>query len=162
MTTLRYQVDLTDAELREAWLAEERARRGLARRAIGPALIVFGLGTLASQSEPTARGIATFAILLGVFHIARPFLAVARALSERRRRGGSQAITVALDDDGIALTREGKTVRFPWKDVTAAGERATYVWYELRGMHRAPIPRRVIDDLEALRETLRAHTRWIA
>jgi hypothetical protein len=125
-------------------------------------MIVFGLGTLASQSDGTARVIATFAVLLGLFQIARPFLTVARAISERKRRGGSQRVTVALDDAGIALTREGKTVRFPWKDVTAAGERETYVWYELRGQHRAPIPRRVIDDLEALRDKLRASTRWVA
>lgn len=159
---LRYEVDLTDAELRDAWLTEDRARRGLARRAIGPAMIVFGLGTLASQSETTARVIATLAILMGLFQIARPFLNVARAISERRRRGGSQVVIVALDDAGIALTREGKTARFPWKDVTAAGERETYVWYELRGQHRAPIPRRVIGDLEALRDKLRASTRWVA
>ncbi len=162
MATLRYEVDLTDAELRDAWLTEDRARRGLARRAIGPAMIVFGLGTLASQPEATARAIATFAILLGLFQIVRPFLTVARAISERRRRVGSQRVTVTIDDDGIALTREGKTARFAWKDVTAAGERETYVWYELRGQHRAPIPRRVIGDLDALRATLRASTRWVA
>ncbi|MBX7192179.1 MAG: hypothetical protein K1X94_08985 [Sandaracinaceae bacterium] len=161
MTALRYEIALTDDELRTAWLTEDRARRGFLRRSIGPALVVFGLGTLVSQPDGTARLLGIAAVAWGLFQLARPFLVVAQVLKERRARGGDE-VTVVLDDDGIALTRQGKSMRAPWKDVTAAGQRDTYVWYELRGQHRAPIPLRVVPDAEALRALLREKTRWVA
>ena len=155
----RYDVELTDEELRTAWLTEDRARRGLLRRAIGPAMVVLGVVTLASDGSPTARLVGLLALAFGLFHLARPFLTVARVLSERRRAGDTR-IVVELADEGISLTRAGKTVRFPWKEVTAAGRRETYIWYELRGQHRAPIPLRAVSDPDALTALLRARTRW--
>jgi hypothetical protein len=93
--------------------------------------------------------------------MAQPVLVVAGVLAGRRKPGTTR-VAVALGDDGIALTRDGKTARFSWKDVTAAGQRPTYVWYELRGQHRAPIPLRVVDDVDALTSLLKERTRWVA
>lgn len=165
MPALRYEIRLTDDELRTAWLTEDNARRGLLRRSIGPALVVFGLGSIVSGGvgqggDVLAQLLGVAAVALGLFHVARPFLVIARVLAERRRRGDDTVIVV-LDDDGIGLTRQGKSMRMPWKDVTAAGQRDTYVWYELRGQHRAPIPLRVVPDAEALRALLRERTRWL-
>jgi len=70
-------------------------------------------------------------------------------------------VIVSLDDRGIAVSREGKSIMFPWGDVTSAGKRDDYVWYEVRGAHRAPVPTRVIPDLPALERELRARTKWM-
>ena len=100
-------------------------------------------------------------VAFGLFLVAQPFLVVAGVLAARRKQGSTR-VTVALDDDGISLTRDGKTARFAWKDVTAAGRRDSYVWYELRGQHRAPIPLRVVPDVDALTVLVRERTRWVA
>lgn len=157
---LRYEVTLTDEELRTAWLEEERARRGLVRRALGPVLVVLGLSTWISQTNDATRLVSVLAVALGLFHVARPFLAVARVLADRRRTGAKEVV-VSLDDDGLAIGRGGKTLRFAWNEVTAAGERQGYIFYEVRGQHRAPIPLRVVPDLDALRSLLKRHTRWV-
>lgn len=156
---LEYDVDLTDDELRAAWLTEDRARRSLLRRAIAPVAVVLGLGAIVGDGGSRVAGF--LAVAFGLATVAQPFLAVAGVLAARRKQGPT-AVRVALEDAGIMLTRGGKTARFPWSEVTAAGQRATYVWYELRGQHRAPIPLRVIEDLEALTSLLRARTRWVA
>jgi hypothetical protein len=157
-STLQYDVDLTEDELRLAWLTEDRARRSLMRRAIGPVAVVVGLGAVAGEGG--SRLVGLIAVAFGLFLVAQPFLVVAGVLAARRKQG-SPRVAVSIGEDGIALTRDGKTAHFAWKDVTAAGQRATYVWYELRGRHRAPIPLRVIGDLDALTSLLRARTRWI-
>lgn len=159
MGVLEYDVDLTDAELRTAWLTEDRARRSLMRRAIGPVAVVVGLGALVGEGGSRLLGV--LAVAFGLFLVAQPFLVVAGVLAARRKQGSTR-VTVALDDDGISLTRDGKTARFAWKDVTAAGRRDSYVWYELRGQHRAPIPLRVVPDVDALTVLLRERTRWVA
>jgi hypothetical protein len=155
---LEYDVDLTDDELRTAWLTEDRARRSLLRRAMGPVAVVLGL--VAIVGEGGSRLVGVLAVAFGLFLVAQPFLVVAGVLAGRRKQGSTR-VAVMVGEDGIALTRDGKTARFAWKDVTAAGQRPTYVWYELRGQHRAPIPLRVVADVEALTSLLRARTRWL-
>lgn len=158
---LRYEIDLTDRELGTAWVREAHARRGLVGRLLGPLAIALGAVGLATRADPTGRLVAVLALAYGLFHLARPFLAARRIVSERRRRGGSTTVIVSIDARGITVSREGKSLTFPWKEITAAGKREDYVWYEVRGAHRAPVPTRVIPDLPALERELRARTKWI-
>ncbi len=163
MPPLRYEITLTDDELRTAWLTEDRSRRGLLQRTITALLILFGVATLALEGAASARWVGVAALALGLLRLSRPFLVLRRVLSDRRR-AGPERVVVTLDDAGIVLERGGKSARFPWSEVSAAGERVAerYFYYELRGRHRAPIPHRVVDDPEALRAAFAAHTRWTA
>lgn len=158
MKPLRYEIELTDEELRKAWIREDRDRRGLLSRAFGPILLLFGVATLASQATPASRLVALLALAYGFFRILRPSILLRRVLQERRK-GGDERVKLTLDDEGITLERGGRSARFPWSDVTAAGEREAegYFFYELRGKHRAPIPHRVVEDRDALRACFEAH-----
>lgn len=161
MSALRYEVDLTDRELATAWVREAQARRGVLGRVLGPLAIALGVLGLATRADPTGRLVGVLCLAYGLFHIARPFLAARRVVADRRRRGGATLVVVALDERGITVSRDGKTVTFPWAEVTAAGRRDDYVWYEVRSAHRAPIPLRVISDPSALEAELRRRTKWI-
>jgi len=90
-------------------------------RLLGPLAIALGVIGLATRADPTGRLVAVLALAYGIFHAARPFLTARRVVADRRRRGGSSRVIVSLDERGIAVSRDGKSITFPWADVTAAG-----------------------------------------
>jgi hypothetical protein len=157
--SFRFEIELTDRELATASIREHVARSGALRAALGPAALALGVYGLATR-EGTGRWLALLVLAWGAFVVLRPFLVGWQLVSERRRRGAASALALVVDERGLELTRGGKSLVFPWKEVTAAGRRADYFWYEVRGKQRAPIPLRLVDDPAALEAFLRAHTRW--
>lgn len=165
--TFRYEIELTDQELSTAWVREHYARQGSLRFWMAPALMLFGVIVLAQAPNSTPRLAAFLMLAWGAFSLLKPFLMASQIVRQRRKRGGTRKVIVHLDETGLsiakeepALTGSGKVLVFPWKDITAAGMRQDYVWYEIRGAQRAPIPKRVITNLDALQRYLAQHTRW--
>lgn len=156
-SSFRFEIALTERELAKAVVREDFARAGLPRLLLAPTSVVLGVVWLATHAG-TGRLLGLLAIAYGAFVLLRPFLMARMLVAEHRRR--PDAVVVQLDGDGLALTRGGRSVRFAWREVTAAGRRADYVWYEVRGRQRAPIPLRLVPDVAALEAFLRAHTRW--
>jgi len=167
--SFRYEIELTDQELATAWVREHYARQGSLRFWMAPALLFFGVVVLAQAPNNLPRLAAFLMLAWGAFSLIKPFLMASQVVAQRRKRGGTRAVIVHLDESGLSiakaeppdsLTAPGKVIVFPWKDITAAGVRQDYVWYEIRGAQRAPIPKRVITNLDALQRYLSQHTRW--
>ena len=164
--TFRYEIELTDQELATAWVREHYARQGSLRFWMAPALLLFGVIVLAQAPNNMPRLAAFLMLAWGAFSLIKPFLMASQIVAQRRKRGGTRKVIVHLDETGLSIAKpepaeaSGKVIVFPWKDVTAAGMRQDYVWYEIRGAQRAPIPKRVITNLDALQRYLAQHTRW--
>lgn len=164
--TFRYEIELSDQELATAWVREHYARQGSLRFWMAPALLLFGVVILAQAPNNMPRLAAFLMLAWGAFSLLKPFLMASQIVAQRRKRGGTRRVIVHLDETGLSIAKPepseaaGKVVVFPWKDITAAGMRQDYVWYEIRGAQRAPIPKRVIPNLDALQRHLAQHTRW--
>lgn len=157
MTAFRFEIVLTERELARAVVREDFARAGLPRLLLAPTALALGVVWLGTH-EDASRWVGTLAIAYGAFYLARPFLVARLLVAEQRRHPG--AVVVELSDEGLVLSRAGRSMRLAWREVTAAGRRADYVWFEVRGRRRAPIPIRLVPDPDALESFLRRHTRW--
>jgi hypothetical protein len=155
----RFEIALSDQELATAWVREHYGRQGSLRFWMAPLLVLLGTVLLA-QATGAPRIAAVLMIVWGFFAIARPFLMASQIVAQRRKRGGTQKVELTIEGKGLTVTKDGKGVLFPWKDITAAGMRKDYVWYEIRGAQRAPIPKRVIADVDALQRFFAKRTLW--
>ncbi|MCB9595610.1 MAG: hypothetical protein H6719_23010 [Sandaracinaceae bacterium] len=161
---LSYRFTLSDDEFARAWLREYYRRPGWKTWRIigGPCFIALGL-TMMRNEGLLSQGMGIAALVLGLWYALKPLLA-ARMLREQRAKSGRSHVEleVRLHGEGIRID-DGKVKKeIPWDQVVRAGAAPAYVWYELRGGSRATIPLRVVEDPEALRAKLRAHTAWQA
>src|SRR5690606_10993783 len=108
-----------------------------------------------------ARAMAVVTMLFGAWLALKPFL-MAWALTSRRRRQrrSSATIEVRFDQRGMRVDDGQSTTELAWDRLRAAGEARDYVWLEQKSGARATIPRRAIDDLDALRELLSSELEW--
>jgi hypothetical protein len=157
VAAFRFEIELTERELARAFVREDFARAGLARLLLAPTLLLLGVVWLATHAG-VSRLVGLLEIAYGAFFLVRPFLLARVLVAEQRRLPG--AVVLELAEEGLTLTRAGRSLQFPWRDVTAAGRRSEYVWYEVRGRTRAPIPLRLVPDLPALEAFLRERTHW--
>jgi len=161
-TTLTYRFVLSDDEFGTAWLREYYRRPGWKtwRFIGGPCFIALGM-SMSTSSELLTKGVGLATALMGVWYALKPFLA-RRLLTKQRRRSGHSDVELELRLDRAGVRIDDGKVRkqIPWSDVVRAGESKAYVWYELKGGSRATIPRRVIDDFDALRTKLTENTSW--
>jgi hypothetical protein len=145
-----------------AWLREYYRRPGVRMLRVvgGPLLLVLGV-LMQSGGEPFSRIMGIGALGLGVWWTLKPLFTVSVLTRRRRQQGRAEVeIAVTLGGDGVRV-EDGKTkTELPWERVSAAGESDRYVWLELRGGTRMVIPRRAIDDPEALRELLAERSEW--
>ena len=157
-----YRFQLSDREYASAWLREYYRRPGLRvlRVASGPAIVVFGALMLRGDGA-FARAMAVVTMLFGAWLALKPFL-MAWALTSRRRRQrrSSATIEVRFDQRGMRVDDGQSTTELAWDRLRAASEARDYVWLELKSGARATIPRRAIDDLDALRELLSSKLEW--
>jgi len=160
--TLTYRFVLSDREFGRAWLREFYRRPGwrLWRVIGGPFFIALGLGMVRSSDLFTA-GAGLVSIVFGAWYLVRPWIAM-KAMVARRQRGGRSDVELELrlHRDGIRIDDGRVKKELPWEDIVSSGRGPTYVWYELGGGSRATIPLRVVDDQDALRRILAAHTDW--
>jgi hypothetical protein len=156
-----YRFKLSDREFAAAWLREYYRRPGLriVRVLAGPGLI--GLGAVMRASPETfTRFMGLASIALGVWLVLKPFLMAWAFTSQRRRRNrGNVEMEVRLDASGMHVSDGSQTTAIAWEKIAMAGVADRYVWLELKSGSRATIPRRAIDDLDALRELLSANVR---
>lgn len=159
---MTFEFQLDDREFKEAWLAEyfRRPGLGLLRLLAGPAFILIGF-EMTRGPEVMGRGIGVAAIVLGVWHLVRPFVLV-RALVRRRRASGASSarMRVAVEETGIRVSDGSKETRFSWDAITAAGRGRNYVWFEIRRSTRGTIPLRVLNDEATLIESFRSRGKW--
>lgn len=151
-----FRFKLSDREFAMAWLREYFRRPGWRSIRVigGPLLVAIGVGMRgSSQAFTSVMGIVTIAY--GAYYALKPLLYASVLTSQRRRRGRADVeIEVTFDDDGMTVA-DGKAKNvLPWKRITASGVTGQYVWIELDNGNRATIPRRAIDDLDALRALL--------
>jgi hypothetical protein len=160
---LSYEFRLSDREFERAWLAEYFRRPGLARLRVllGPAIAIFGINLIRGASDRVGVAIGVVAILLGVWHVARPFVIVRAAVRHRRKTGAAErTMRVRVGEEGIAISDGVKETRLPWDQVTGAGRASEYVWFEVRRSARATIPLGAIGDVAALEQAFRARGKW--
>lgn len=159
---MKYEFQLSDQEFSRAWLAEffRRPGLGLFRVLAGPVFVAVGV-QMVRGDELFARGIGVAAILLGVWHVLRPFVLV-RAMVGQRRKTGAAESTIRLDvgENGIVVSDGAKETRLGWDAITGAGRGRDYVWFEIRKAARGTIPLRAVDDEQALIETFRSRGKW--
>ena len=158
-----YRFQLSDREFASAFVREYYRRPGarVMRVLSGPGLVVLGTIMLMRSGELFMRGVSIVAVLLGAWLVAKPFLMAWSMTSRRRRMNRAAAeIEVRFDREGMRVTDGSAKTELPWSKLAAAGLSDDYVWLELATGTRATIPRRAIDDLDALRELLRARVAW--
>lgn len=157
-----YRYRLGDDELRRAWIREYYRRPGWRGLRIfgGPAFVALGV-MMGSGTDPFMRGMGIVTVLFGVYYVLKPWLG-ARAMLRARRAAGlhEREFAVRIDRKGIEIDDGRVRTRFAWSEVECAGRTTEYVWYQVRGGHRATIPLRVIDDRDALTAFLQRNTRW--
>jgi hypothetical protein len=156
-----YRFKLSDREFAGAWLREYYRRPGLRilRGLAGPALIALG-AVMRTSPEIFTRFMGLASIGLGVWLILKPFLMAWAFTSQRRKRRRSDVeMEVRLDASGMHVSDGSKATDVPWDKIAAAGIAERYVWLEMTSGARATIPRRAIDDLDALRELLSSKVR---
>lgn len=162
MKPLTYRFSLSDREFASAWLREYYRRPGLRvlRVASGPAVLVLGALLLRGDGG-FSRAMAIVTLLFGAWLTLKPLL-MAWAMTSRRRRlrQSSATIEVRFDQRGMRVDDGRSTTELAWDRLRAAGEARDYVWLELKSGARATIPRRAIDDLDALRELLSSRLEW--
>ena len=159
---MTFEFQLSDREFRQAWLAEyfRRPGLGLFRVIAGPAFVAIGLSMLRGE-ELFARGIGVAAIVLGVWHVVKPFVLASAMVRQRRASGASDArMRVRVDDGGITVSDGKKATRLAWDTITGAGRGRDYVWFEIRRSARGTIPLRAVRDEAALIELFRARQKW--
>lgn len=162
--TLSYRFVLSDEEFGSMWLREYYRRPGWrAWRVIGgPCFIALGIA-MARGSDLFTTGMGIVSIVFGLWYSVRPFIAMKAMVGQRRRDGRSGIeIELRLHRDGVRIS-DGKAIKeIPWENIVRSGESERYFWYELKGGSRATIPVRVVEDRDALREKLAAHSEWVA
>lgn len=159
--TLRFT--LTHGELARAWLFEyyRRGLWGVLRLLGGPALVVVGW-TLRQSGDGLVAAFGAFAVGYGVYYAVKPLLHVAFQVRRRVRvRADLVETTVRFGDDGIDVEHGASRTHIGWVDVGGAGRSATYLWFELPGGNRAPLPLRAVDDVEAVIARFREHDVWL-
>ena len=160
---MTYEFELRDDEFRRAWLAEYFRRPGAAALRVVIGIVFIGLGIHMAQGAPemVGRAIGTAAIVLGMWHLARPFLMV-RAILRQRRESGAAArrMRVRVGEAGISVSDGQKESELAWDTITAAGRGNGYVWFEVRGSARGTIPLRAVGDEAALIEAFRTRGKW--
>ena len=150
------EFELTDAEFRQSWLAEYYRRPGFRsfRILLGPVVATIGAMMLRDAHQTSGRAIGAIAVVYGVYHTIRPFL-LSMLVVRRRRKLGLRRYRVTLDETGIEIGDGKGASRIPWKDVSASGLGASYLWYEVRKSARATIPFRAMEDRAAIEATFR-------
>jgi hypothetical protein len=160
---LVYRFKLSDREFASAWVREYYRRPGVRVLRIfsGPGLVAFGVATATRATETFTRVMAIVSVLFGIWLTVKPFL-MAWAMTSRRRRTNRANVEmeVRFDRHGMRVSDGERKTDFAWEKLSAAGVGSDYVWLELKTGTRATIPRRAIDDLDALRELLRTHVEW--
>ncbi len=161
-SVVTFDFQLNDSEFSRAWLTEyfRRPGLGLLRVLAGPLFVFIGL-EMTRGPAGMGRGVGVAAIVLGIWHVLRPFVLV-RALVRRRRASGatSAQMRVAIEDAGIRVSDGNKETRFPWDAITAAGRGKDYVWFEIRRSVRGTIPLRVVKDEARLIEWFQSRGKW--
>lgn len=160
--TLTYRFVLSDDEVGRAWLREYYRRPGwrLWRVIGGPCFVGLGI-VMATSGELLTRGVGIATIAMGIWYAVKPLVGARAVVSSRRRRGLSdREIEVRLHRDGVRIDDGQVRKELAWSDVRRAGEGSEYFWYEVGHGSRATIPKRVVDDPDALRDKLRAHTEF--
>lgn len=159
---LTYRFVLSDDEVGRAWLREYYRRPGwrLWRVIGGPCFVGLGVA-MATSSELLSRGVGIATIVMGVWYAAKPLIGARAVVASRRKRGLSdREIEVRLDKGGVRIDDGQVRKELAWSDVRRAGEGSEYFWYEVGRGNRATIPKRVVDDADALREKLAEHTEF--
>ncbi len=157
-----YRFQLSDREFASAWLREYYRRPGLRSLRVlgGPALAAAGAIMLRSATA-FSRAMAIVAMIFGLWLAVKPLLmAWATTARRRRQRLSDMTIEVRFDRSGMCVDDGRSTTELAWDRLRAAGESADYVWLELKSGARATIPRRAIDDLDALRDLLSSRLEW--
>jgi hypothetical protein len=160
---MRLEFVQTHGEFAAAWLGEyyRAPRRGTLRVLGGPALGFFGwrLGTLRPGEWPALVG--AVALGLGVYTMLKPLLEVALLVRKRHALGGNRVtIVVDLADDAITVASGPAETKLGWDRISCAGQRSSYLWFEVAGATRAIIPLRAIADREAVVALFRAKGKW--
>jgi len=158
--TLTYRFVLSDEEVGRAWLREYYRRPGwrVWRVVGGPCFVALGV-VMSTSGELLTRGVGIATIAMGVWYAVKPLLGARLVVSGRRKRGlADREIELRLDAKGVRIVDGHVQKQLGWVDVRRAGESDEYFWYELGGGSRATIPKRVVEDAQALREKLREHT----
>lgn len=159
---MNFEFQLSDQEFRQAWLAEyfRRPGLGLFRVIAGPAFVAIGV-SMARGDDLFGRGIGVAAIVLGVWHVVKPFVLASAMVRKRRAIGAADAkMRVRVDGSGIRVSDGKRETQLAWDAITAAGRGRDYVWFEIRRSARGTIPLRAIADEAALVELFRTHEKW--
>lgn len=155
---LRYELRLTDAELRRVFLFGYFKRPfAILRRFAGFGVIALGFHTLRDGALHPLAGIACIA--WGSWFVLHPLIGAFLAV---RRRGSRGQVVVEVGDAGIGISQDGKRANFGWERVTEAGKLGDLVWFEIKGAALAAIPLRVVSDAAPLLDLFRTHTKWRA
>lgn len=159
-----YRFKLSDREFAAAWLREYYRRPGLriVRIVAGP--LVFAVGTaMVGSTETFTHYMAIVAMAFGVWLAVKPLLMTWAVTSRRRRANRADVeLEVRFDAKGMRVNDGARAQDLPWARLRAAGLREHYVWIELATGARATIPRRAIDDVDALRDLLASRIEWKA
>jgi hypothetical protein len=149
VSTQRYEIKLTESELRAVYLFSMLRRPGTGlKRFVAIAVGGIALAMAFQRTDAMAHVLGVMVALACGWIALRPFI-VARVLSKQ----GGPEVTVELDETGVLVTRTGKTARFAWSRITAQGRGPGFYWYEIQGAAIAAIPDRLVSDrpgLEAL------------
>lgn len=160
---MTYEFELTDDEFRRAWLAEYFRRPGAAALRVVVGMVFLGLGIRMATGAPeaTGRAIGIAAVVLGIWHLVRPFVMVRAVLRHRRESGAAaRRMRVRVGSSGVAISDGQKETEVGWDSITAAGRGKDYVWFEVRGSARGTIPLRAVGDEAALIEAFRERGKW--
>lgn len=156
----RYELRLTDAELRRVFLFGYFKRPfAILRRFLGFGVIALGFHVMRTGSDDLPWFAGPLCVLWGSWFVLHPLIGAWLAV---RRRGSRGSVVVEVGDDGVAISQEGKRAAFGWDRVTEAGKLGDLVWFEVRGAALAAIPLRVVEDAGPLLDLFRTHTKWRA
>lgn len=154
MSTQRYEIKLTESELRAVYLFSMLRRPGTGlKRFVAIAVGGIALAMAFQRTDAMAHVLGAIVALACGWIALRPFV-VARVLTKQvLSKQGAPEVTVELDEAGVLVTRTGKSARFAWSRITAQGRGPGFYWYEIQGAAIAAIPDRLVSDrpgLEAL------------
>lgn len=145
------------------WLREYYRRPGFRSWRVigGPCFIALGIA-MARGTELFTTAMGVVSIVFGLWYSIRPWIAMKATVAQRRDSGRSGVeIELRFHRGGVRID-DGKVKKeIPWEDIVRSGRGKGYFWYELKGGSRATVPLRVVEDPDALRDRLAAHSEWV-
>ncbi|MBW2528925.1 MAG: YcxB family protein [Deltaproteobacteria bacterium] len=155
---MRFEFVQTHGEYARAWLAEyfRGGRWGPLRLLGGPAMIYLGWRMHVLRPGEWLAAVGSFTIGFGIYYALKPLLQVALLLRKRHKIAAQRTtVVVEVDDEGITIRSGEAETSLGWTEIVRAGWRPTYLWFEFASGARAIVPRRAIEDRDALDALLR-------